>query len=203
MARQRTVPRDDVLQRATRVFWRRGYEATSVQDLVEATGANRAGLYGDFTDKRGLFLSALDHYAESFVGRALAGLERDGATVADIRGYFEALIDLSVRRGLPSEGCLMANSMTEVAPQDDEVRARVRAHVDRQRRAFRRALANSNEAGRLTPGVDVDAFAHLLAVATQGLWAYSRICTDGAELHGFVDSLLAPLTASPPEEEIR
>jgi len=201
--RRRTLPRDDVLHRATGLFWRRGYEATSVQDLVDATGANRAGLYGDFTDKRGLFLSVLDHYAESFVGRALAGLEREGATVVDIRRYFEALIDLSAGRGLPSEGCLMTNSMTEVAPRDGEVRARVRAHVDRQRRGFRRALANSVAAGELAPDVDVDRFAHLLTVATQGLWAYSRICTDETELRGFVDTLLAPLLAPRRQEEIR
>jgi TetR/AcrR family transcriptional regulator, transcriptional repressor for nem operon len=200
--RRRTVPRDDVLHRATGLFWRRGYEATSVQDLVDATGANRAGLYGDFTDKRGLFLSVLDHYAGSFVGRALAGLEREGATVLDIRRYFEALIDVSAGRGLPSEGCLMTNSMTEVAPRDSEVRARVRAHVDRQRRGFAGALANSVAAGELAPDVDVDRFAHLLTVATQGLWAYSRICTDETELRGFVDILLAPLFAPRRQEEI-
>ncbi|TMD98999.1 MAG: TetR/AcrR family transcriptional regulator [Chloroflexi bacterium] len=203
MPRKRTVPRDDVLQRATGLFWRRGYEATSVQDLVDATGANRAGLYGDFTDKRGLFLSALDRYADSFVGWAFGRVEAEGATVDAIRDYFETLIDLNVRRGLPSEGCLMANSMTEVAPRDEEVRARVRAHVDRQRRGFRQALVNSRAAGRLAPYVDVDAAAHLLAVATQGFAAYSRICTDATELRGFVDSLLAPLSAPPRREETR
>jgi TetR/AcrR family transcriptional regulator, transcriptional repressor for nem operon len=203
MPRKRTVPRDDVLQRATGLFWRRGYEATSVQDLVDATGANRAGLYGDYTDKRGLFLSALDRYADSFVGWAFGRVEAEGATVAAIRDYFETLIELSVRRGLPSEGCLMANSMTEVAPRDEEVLARVRAHVDRQRRGFRQALVNSRAAGLLAPEVDVDAVAHLLAVATQGFAAYSRICTDESELRGFIDTLLAPLFAPPPKEEIR
>ena len=62
---------------------------------------------------------------------------------------------------------------------------------------------NSRTAGRLAPYVDVDAAAHLLAVATQGFAAYSRICTDATELRGLVDSLLAPLSAPPRKEETR
>src|SRR3977135_1749818 len=80
MPRKRLVPSDEVLHRATALFWRQGYEATSVDDLVQTTGANRAGLYGAFTGKRGLFLRALDHYRDGFVGRAIPGGGATGAS---------------------------------------------------------------------------------------------------------------------------
>jgi TetR/AcrR family transcriptional repressor of nem operon len=200
MPRRRVVPSDEVLHRATSLFWRQGYEATSVEDLVRTTGANRAGLYGAFTGKRGLFLRALDHYRDGFVGRALAGVEETGASIPAIRAYFDALIDKDVQRGLPGPGCLMANSMTEVAPQDEEVQARVRAHFDRLRRGFTAALANARSAGELPAGFDTASFGHFLAVAAQGLFVFSRICDDEAELRGFVATMLAPLTGSSTEE---
>jgi TetR/AcrR family transcriptional repressor of nem operon len=200
MPRRRVIPCDEVLHRATTLFWRQGYEATSVEDLVQATGANRAGLYGAFTGKRGLFLRALDHYRDGFVGRALAGVEETGASISAILAYFDALIDLDVQRGLPGPGCLMANSMTEVAPHDEEVQASVRAHFDRVRGGFTRALTNAQSAGELPADLDTASFGHFLAVAAQGLWVFSRICDDEAELRGFVASMLAPLTGSSTEE---
>ena len=64
MAGVKQFDRIDVLDRAMALFWRRGYEATSIQDLVDATGINRGSLYASFTSKKGLFLAVLDHYAE-------------------------------------------------------------------------------------------------------------------------------------------
>src|ERR1700738_3778032 len=62
MAGVKQFDRDEVLDRAMAAFWTRGYEATSIDDLVEATGINRGSLYGTFGDKRRLFLSALHRY---------------------------------------------------------------------------------------------------------------------------------------------
>src|SRR5713226_8584890 len=120
MPRKRLVPSDEVLHRATALFWRQGYEATSVDDLVQATGANRAGLYGAFTGKRGLFLRALDHYRDGFVGRALAGVEASGASIAAIPAYFDALIDLKASAGRPGPGGPMPTRMTKAARQAEE-----------------------------------------------------------------------------------
>src|SRR6202011_688874 len=62
MAGVKQFDRDEVLDRAMAAFWTRGYEATSIDDLVQATGIGRGSLYGTFGDKRQLFLAALDHY---------------------------------------------------------------------------------------------------------------------------------------------
>ena len=64
MARPKQFDRDEALERAMAVFWRRGYEGTSVRDLVEHMGINRGSLYDTFGDKRTLFLAAVDRYLE-------------------------------------------------------------------------------------------------------------------------------------------
>ena len=69
----------DVLERAMKAFWARGYEATSINDLVAATGINRGSLYAGFTDKRGLFMRALDHYDREHRQAFLSALQRNYA----------------------------------------------------------------------------------------------------------------------------
>ena len=119
----------------------RGYNATSLDDLVNATGVSRHGIYGDFGGKRALFLASLDHYSEAVVTPAFAEVEAGGADLTTVAGYFEHQIRRAEGPGLPGRGCLMANTMTEVAPRDDEVRKLVSAHADRLRYGFANALA--------------------------------------------------------------
>jgi TetR/AcrR family transcriptional regulator, transcriptional repressor for nem operon len=194
MSRTKTISDEDVVQRAMVLFWKKGFEATSINDLVDATGGNRFGLYAAFGDKRGLFLQSLNHYAKTFVTRALADVERPAAGIKDIRGYFERLVDLAEAWGLPSQGCLMANSMTEIAPHDSAILEKVRAHFERVRRGFEHALCNAKKQRDLPKEFDPAKYAQFLAVSAQGLWAYSRICNDAAELRCYVSTLLHPIS---------
>ena len=125
------------------MFWTRGYYATSVDDLVRATGVSRHGLYSEFRDKRGLFVAAVETYVETVVSPAFARVEAEGAKLADIRAYFDTQISLAVERGLPGPGCLVANTMTESGPHDEVFGALVRRHLDRLNSGFRNALQGS------------------------------------------------------------
>ncbi len=184
MGRPKSFTRASALDSSLPLLWRQGFVATSVEEIVAATGINKFGLYAEFGDKRGLFLAALDHYATSFVSNAVVALDADGAGVLEIRGYFTALIDFADAQGLPGSGCFMANSLTELAPHDVDVEAIVSAHLDRLTRLFARALPD---------GFDRPAFAHFLMISAQGLWAYSRLCRTRDALDAYVTTLLAPL----------
>ena len=63
MNRPREYKKEDVLEAATGLFWAKGFEATSISELVELTGLNKHSMYREFGDKEGLFLASLDHYA--------------------------------------------------------------------------------------------------------------------------------------------
>ena len=75
MPRTKEYVREDVLEAATRVFWERGYEGTSVENLVEATGLHRRSMYGEFGDKDGLFLACIDHYVSKTAKHLMAILQ--------------------------------------------------------------------------------------------------------------------------------
>ena len=97
MAGVKQFDRGDVLERAMAVFWRNGYQATSIQDLVDATGINRGSLYTTFGDKRGLFLAVLEHYSHRFGEPMMAELKDP-----DPRRAIERMLEAIVRRNRDS-----------------------------------------------------------------------------------------------------
>ena len=102
MARTPEFDHDQVLDAALQAFWEKGYEATSLNDLLEATGLARQSLYNTFGDKRGLFLASLRRYADVGVGRLSEALE-GGSVRAAIRGVLRGRAAL--RRARPVRNC--------------------------------------------------------------------------------------------------
>ncbi len=135
-----------------RQFWERGYRATSVDDLVRATGVKPGSLYSAFPGgKHALLMGSLERYSRLVVPQKLGELEGPGASVAQVRAYFDGLVrDLLSPEG--RQGCLLVNSAIENAAADDEVAAVVRGHLARLERCFTAALRTCHPARR-DPGV--------------------------------------------------
>jgi TetR/AcrR family transcriptional repressor of nem operon len=195
MPRQREFNPADLLDGALRLFWEKGYEATSIRDVVEHTGVNQFGIYSLYGDKKGLFLAVLDRYREQIVGSVFGVVERPGASVGAIREYFETLIQAhSVL--FPALGCLMATTMAESCVGDETIRERVLGHLDRLRAGFTRALETARSAGEVRQDIAIAQVADYLAVSVQGLAVYSRLNPDERALRTYVDGVLSIL--SPP-----
>ena len=178
---------DDIRTAALTRFWKHGYRGSSVRDLLDATGSNRAALYGRHNGKDGLFEACLDLYEETVVDPAFAHVERDGANLQTVRAYFQHQIARAEETGFPTAGCLIANAMTELAPHDDAIRARVRKHLERLQAGFANALRGE------APDASNDriqTLSELLAVNAQGLWSHSRVAKDATEMRRLVAALL-------------
>lgn len=130
MARPREYDEDDVLDRALQVFWTHGYEATSVSDLMAATGLAKGSVYKGFGDKKSLFLRTLDRYLEA--GRArYRGLD-DGKrpALSVLRDWMTWVAPPDPQTGCP-RACYAINCIVELAPHDPDVRARLAEHQTR------------------------------------------------------------------------
>ena len=115
---------DDVLDKAMHAFWARGYEATSIQDLIDCMGINRGSIYASFKDKRNLFLLALEHYEANYRGASLKEFRQNCSPREAIIG----LIENAAETALSDEqrfGCMLVNTATEMAPHDDGIAAAV------------------------------------------------------------------------------
>ncbi|MEO0608519.1 MAG: TetR/AcrR family transcriptional regulator [Pseudomonadota bacterium] len=187
MPRPKTHTKDSLIQAAMHQFWRYGYGATSMDDLVKATGVSRHGIYAYVGGKQDLFLQGFDAYRDTVVAPALRALQAGEHGLAGIRAYFDTQIDLAERVGLPGPGCLVANAMTETAPHDDRVQAQVEAHNQRLTRAFDDALkAAAPRLDRQTAA----ALSAFLTLTAQGLWSMSRTTNHAQTLRDYVETLL-------------
>ncbi len=143
-------------------FWAKGYHDTSIRDLVERTGVNYYGLYGEFENKRGLFLAALDRYRDTITAEIIGELKRPGSMQACIRRTFDRLGDLMTTND-GRVGCLICNTAVELAPYDVDASAKVRAHMKLLRDAFHTRLSEGQKAGELAADADIGALAEFLA----------------------------------------
>ena len=177
-----------------REFWGRGYRETSVDDLVEVTGVQPGSLYNAFPGgKRGLFLQALDRYSKLVVPEKLGELESAGAGLAELRAYFDGLVDdLTTPEG--RMGCLMVNSAVELAAEDSEVGAIVRNHMQRLERNAEHALHNARRRGEVRGHVDPSAKAAQLMATGMGLMVVGKTNPDRKVLETIVEAAFADLS---------
>jgi len=176
VGRPKAYEREAILLAARDLFWEQGYERTSIADLEERTGLNRSSLYGEFGSKGGLFEAALQCYADRVIANLLADLGRDHtAGLAAIAGLFRRLGEMfRCDSALWTRGCLMVNTIAEMASQDQRIRAHAFAYRDRLQTSFGAALARAAVQGDADSSL-VDSRSHLLAAALIGIWLEVRI----------------------------
>src|SRR5262245_16589595 len=137
MARPRQYDPDVVVDRAMQVFWAKGYEATSLDDICNATRLNRSSLYSAFGDKRALFLEALDRYGDRAVAKVAAALALPVPIREALRSFLTEMID-QIIAGPGRTGCFIGNCAAEVARNDRGAAASVQRNLDRIEATFRR-----------------------------------------------------------------
>lgn len=195
MARYREFEPDDVVDAAMHRFWERGYRATSVEELVKATGVKPGSLYSAFPGgKHALFLASLRRYSDLVVPQKLGELDDPNASVPQIRGYFDGLVaDLLSPEG--RQGCLLVNTAIENAATDDAAAAVVRGHHARLEDRIRAALGNALRRSEIRADIDPVGTAKGLVATSQGLMVVGKANPDEALLRAIVDSAFAGLRA--------
>lgn len=191
MARTKEFDREAVLDKAMRLFWRQGYEAASLRDLLAEMGIGRQSMYDTFGDKHALFLAALDRYCATVGEPLFAPLAEPGPVKSAVRQVFERAIAGSVNEG--RHGCLMANATAELAPRDRDVACRAEANLAGAEEAFRRALERGQAAGEVASHHDARALARYLFNALQGLRLTAKATPDRRVLDEIVDVTLSVL----------
>ena len=176
MAGVKQFDRDEVLASAMAQFWKCGYEATSIQDLVEVTGVNRGSLYATFGDKEGLFLAAIDHYLQT-VGKSMMSELADPNPRRAIERMFEAIIGRTSDPRFP-RGCFITNTTLECPASGDAIARKVAEAVGQQEAGIYRVLRRAQAQGSLPATVDAKALARFFLGVAQGLNVINKALAD-------------------------
>jgi|SRR5690349_5228384 len=174
MARPREFDEAEVVEAAREQFWLHGFNGTSLDDLTVVTGLGRGSLYAAFTDKRNLFLRALDDYAAAVMGQLLADLrdpDKSGRDrVVDHIRFITKLLTADTK----GKGCLMAKSAAEMGATDKEVSRRVRKWLDGYQRDIAEAIQAAQRDGEIDPDVEPDELALLILALLRGAEALRK-----------------------------
>jgi len=194
MGRRKAYDRDEIAERAMRLFWERGYHATSTRDLTDVMKVNPYSLYSEFGSKEGLFEAAIERYEAIIVLRNFGSLEAEEASLEQIHEVLNFFGDSGSREG-SQLGCLLCNAGTELAPNVEQSEASTARFVERLRGAFGHALANAASAGRLIDNAPTDELASFFPTVLMGIFVLSRASVDGKVLRAAADQALGRLQA--------
>ncbi len=192
MPLQKRFDIDGALEKAMTAFWARGFEATSMQDLVECMGVNRGSLYATFGDKRSLFLAALRRYDQKMRQQLLSDLEAKSDPREAIRKVFEAFAT-QTSDGRPSKGCFVTNSTLELAAHDREVREIVAEAQGQMEAFFARMIEKGKARGEIASRVKTDEVARGLLASLQGMIVLTRSRPDKALFRAIIDDAMRRL----------
>lgn len=181
MARTKAFDPDEVLDSAMHLFWQQGYGDTSIHDLVDATGINRASMYATFGDKQTLFEAALERYVERVSREHAALLSSEGPARKALHRYFNALIRFSLGEGR-NLGCLLTNTAVEAAARSPDVEAKLSEVFGGVEQTFRKVIRRGQAEGDISKTQGPAALARFLITTVHGLRVVSRFNPDEKHL---------------------
>ncbi|MEO1515929.1 MAG: TetR/AcrR family transcriptional regulator [Bacteroidota bacterium] len=183
MPRNKQFSREEVLERAVQLFWYKGFHATSISDLVEYLGINRASLYNAFGDKETLFQEALTLYQEQGQ-EMMKGLEAELAQ-GTVRAFFETFLFQQLDEILSdqqSKGCFVVNSVTELANRSNEIRQLSSSNLAHSIGFFTRIITLGQQKGEINRATAPEVLAHHFFTFFNGLQVIGKIDKDEEKL---------------------
>lgn len=177
MARTKDFDEDEVLSKAMNLFWLKGYNGTSMQELVDGLGISRSSLYDTYGDKHALFLRALDNYRE-LTAQGLAKIGREAGSAKDaIRLVLERSIN-DLAKDKDHKGCFLVNAAVEMAPHDKEVNGMLCQNDRYMEEYFYETIKKGQENGEITNTQDARLLAQFIINSIKGIRVTSKSVND-------------------------
>lgn len=189
MGRHFGFNREEALTKAMNVFWQKGFRSTSMKDLVDNMGIQPGSIYNTFGDKRTLFIEAVKHYDDVITSRMLRVLYSPGSPVTNLRAFFEQLIETPEEA--KTRGCLLSNSIVEVAPHDREIAEILNKLFLKEQEAFKQCLSKAVEQGEIDKNTDIDSLSSYLVTCTHGLLVTGKSLPEKKRMKAVVDVIMS------------
>jgi AcrR family transcriptional regulator len=197
MARPRTFDEERALDAAMRAFWANGYEATSTQDLCDATGLGRSSIYNTFSSKHALFQRALARYVDAMTSDQIGILEdTERPPLERLRALFARIVDseFECREDGHSIGCLTVNTTVELAGRDPEAAELLARDLAVRLSAISAVIRSGQSGGEITSTRDPGDLARFLNAVIGGMRVAAQGGADRAALEAITATALDALT---------
>jgi len=192
MARTKDFDEDEVLAKAMNLFWLKGYNGTSMQDLVDRLGISRSSLYDTYGDKHALFLKSLENYRKISAER-MEKIGRGATSAKDaVRKVLEYTIGELVK-DKDHKGCFLVNAAVEMAPHDKEVNSMLCENDRQMGEYFYETIKNGQESGEITNAQDARLLSQFLINNFKGIRVTSKSLADKKVFNEIIDLTMSVL----------
>ncbi|MFE3191351.1 TetR/AcrR family transcriptional regulator [Nocardia sp. NPDC059240] len=192
MGRKRAFDYDEVIERATRLFWAKGYTNTSLSELLEVMGIRESSFYHSMKSKKQLYLECLRHYNDTVTRRRWEALAAEPAIGDGVRAYFRAVLDDLDDPAVPNV-CLMAGSLSVEVLAVDELRDYILDEMRTLEAALSARLRDATVSGELPHGFPSDVAAQVIVTFLQGLFRVIRVLDERPQMERQIEALLTGL----------
>lgn len=185
MSRTKQFQEEEVLQKAVELFWKKGFHATSMEELVQYLGINRASLYDTFGGKRQLFEKAIKKYIRDNEQALHAFLNKQSSLKEGLINFFHLLVKTAVQ-DQELKGCFVVNTTAELAPHDPEIVKILQENKLNFEEILHQFLKRGLEQHEISADKDLAAIAQYLVVFFNGLKITAKVNPDEAELNSLI-----------------
>lgn len=192
MPRTKQFNEEEVLQKAVEIFWKKGFHATSMDDLVKHLGINRASLYDTFGGKKQIFEKAVSKYIADNTLLINEFFSKPLSVKEGLLKFFQLVVQSSVA-DTDLKGCLVVNTSVESIPDDQEIVEILAGNKHNFENIFYQVLKKGQEEGEIDPQKNIKAISVYLVTLFNGLKVAARLKPDEAELNAVVKTGLAVL----------
>lgn len=184
---------NEILEKAINVFWAKGYDSTSMTDLLEATGINKGSLYNSFGSKKELYIKALLKYDREQRAAMFKNITSQKGSVAAIEALFDKLI-LQSLNDKERKGCFMVNIAVDLPNQDSDIKSIVKRSLEEVEAFFVQQLKLGTSNNTIPIGLDIEATAKGLLALMVGLRVLARSMLSEDNLRAIKQQALSLIT---------
>jgi TetR/AcrR family transcriptional repressor of nem operon len=183
---------DTALDAAMQVFWRNGYEKTSMQDLLDAMNLSKSSLYQAFGGKQALFERCMTRYGDEMIGTLRDALQASPSGLGFIRQFLESVLD-EARGVCEARGCLVLNTANEFARRNPQIADAVSQGLNRFHEVLQAAVVRAQQEGDIPPERNANMLATYLVSSMSGLKTMSKAGAGEKTLEGIIELTLKAL----------
>ncbi|WP_022830457.1 TetR/AcrR family transcriptional regulator [Mucilaginibacter oryzae] len=192
MARTKDFDEEEVLRKAICIFWNKGYNGTSMQDLVDGLGISRSSMYDTFTDKHTLYVKSLERYQKAADEQVCNLIKSAPGAKAAIKRLLELTVNDLIGDD-QQKGCFMVNAEIELASHDDCVKDVICRSVQQMEEAFYMAIVKGQQSGEIQTRQDARALARFISNTIKGLQVSAKSIKERAFFDDIIKTTLSVL----------
>lgn len=191
MVNQAKYDRDAAVEKATHLFWEKGFHATSMRNLQDHIDMRPGSIYAAFGSKEGLFKLSLQAYTDATLASLQACIQTTDSPLKALKQFVTAAVEGG--RDAPSELCMLVKSVAELTDANADLLDAARCHLKRIEAAFQVLLQQAQAQGEISADIDPQRLARFLQVQLIGLRAYARTQADAASIAPLIDDAFSCL----------